>query len=389
LVDQSGLWIAIILTGFTMSYFVAWVGVSNLLWLGAFSMILSLLSLYFILNHGATLRAPEAPRRQQSRPIRPYQNRYLASYLPWSSSGGIAFFFRYALYDRANAQFPDGNQLAGFIGNFLGFLGIFTWTLNTFFSGPVINKFGQRVTLLILPVLLFAGTAILVLIANLNPSVALLFYFMTSIKLVDLGIGFSLDRTALTVLYQPLALNIRSRLQTVAEGIVQPIAIGVAGVMLIALGRYFKLETNQLYIVLLLLTIGWIIIAFSLGREYPRMILKALDKRILRGEDSLIYDPSMVQYLQKGLQSTHPGVVIYSLNVLESLDYPQIAQAYSQLVNHPSEEVRVEVLERIENHRIKETIPSIKMHLSEFTGATRGQAVQTIASLGSKHSWQS
>jgi ATP:ADP antiporter, AAA family len=386
----SGLWIGIILTGFTMSYFVSWVGVSNLLWFGVLSMLLSLFSLYFILKRygGGLSSLPKAPPRQRGRNNPSLSgNRYFALIFAMIFIWWIAFFFIDMLfYDRANARFPDANQLAGFLGSFLGYLGIMTWSLNTFFSGPLINKFGQRVALLILPVLLFIGTGVLVFSAQLGSSVAVLFYMMTSIKLLDLGVGFSIDRTALTVLYQPVAHHIRSRLQTVAEGIVQPIAIGVAGLMLIALNNYFNLETLQLYWVLLVLTIVWIVVALSLGREYPRMILKALDRRILRGEDTLIMTPGMIRHLQDGLKNPNAGAVIYSLNLLESMQYPNLVREYSSLLRHPSEQVKIEALKRIEKSRFSEALPEVKQLLPQFSGPTRGQAIHTIASLSPESS---
>jgi HEAT repeat protein len=385
----SGQWLAIVLTGFMMPVLVAWLGTENLLLLGAVSAGGALLvNLYITRSFSAQLTSGEPPPPSSRRaPPRPASNLFRQRYvllifaivLLW----WLAFFFLDNLfYGAAAARYPDAQDMAGFLGLFLGGLGILTLFSNFFLTGPLLSRYGLRPSLLILPVLLVAGVAGMAIAASLGSPVLVLFWITTAAKLLDMGLGFSVDRSAQTVLYQPLPPMLRARAQTIAEGIVQPLANGLAGAGLLALTFLFAGSLTPLVYALLVIVILWLVTAFALGREYPGMLVQALAKRRLQGGDLSIAESACTDILQDALNDSQPASVLYAINILSIADPVLFAGKTPGLLHHKDSRVREEVLHQIASLRLTQSLPAVRDCLvGDPSPAVRSQAIRTIAVL--------
>ncbi|MCP4358687.1 MAG: hypothetical protein GY796_11770, partial [Chloroflexi bacterium] len=212
--------------------------------------------------------------------------------------------------------------------------------------------------------------------------IAILLWLATATKLFNFAFGFSIDRVALTILYQPLPATERVRVQTAAEGIVYPLAVGLAGVLLLLLINLFGFGAIQLAYVLFCILAAWIIVATLLGRrEYPTQLMQALLKRRLTGA-GLSLDKSSATVLQKALQSPHPNVVIYALNMLEESEPDAVAGYLPDLITHPAPEVRQESLQRIERLRLGDALETISQAVeTETVPPVQAAALRTLATL--------
>lgn len=383
---NSGLWIGIILTGFSMPFIVRWVGTRNLLWLGAAAMAASLLALRPILaRYGSAFQQAPAPAQTGSRPRAPRVNRrYILFIFALVSVWWVTFFaINLLFYDRVYAQFPDGAAIAGFLGQYLAGLGIFTWLVNTFLASRFLGRFGERATLLLLPGLLLLVSLVGLAAGGLGGPLTLVFILTVILKVLNLGLGFSIDRTGLTILYQPLPGPVRTRTQALAEGIVQALAIGASGVLLLALDRVFKIDYRGLYALIFLLTLVWAGIALALGRQYGTMLVQALQKRFFgRGEEDILTPDAFTQ-LAAALKSENPAAALYALNMLETHGYPEIETAIRELLAHPKPEVQVQALARMEARRMAAALPQVEaLADSSAAPAVRGRALRVVAALG-------
>ncbi len=145
------------------------------------------------------------------------------------------YFIDNIFYNRLAAQYPDADQLTAFMGAFLSIMGIIAFITTTFLTSRIIARFGLRTGLITMPLLVTLGTGLLALAGSLAAPALLVFGLSVSVKLINVALGFSLSQSANVIVYQSLSERIRSRIQTTAEGIVQPIAIGSAGLILLGL----------------------------------------------------------------------------------------------------------------------------------------------------------
>jgi len=201
--------------------------------------------------------------------------------------------------------------LASFLGIFFAVFGVVALLVSVVFTGPVIGRFGVRLGARILPVTLLIGSLLMVAFGLVPGLFLLLFWITAATKLMDMAVGFTLDRTVLNILYQPLSVSQRVQVKTTAEGIFLPLAIGFSGVALLFFNRVLGFDANQLTYVLLLLVIGWVIAAILIGREYPVMLMQALKRRRISGLELPLEDASSQAGLNQALQSSaHEAVTL-------------------------------------------------------------------------------
>jgi AAA family ATP:ADP antiporter len=387
----AGLWLAIVLTGLLIPLMVGWLGTANLLIFSVISLAGAFALLLRITRRNAA-RLTDEPRHSTADSSSPgrkkeglgaiFRSRYLRLIFSLVTVWWLAFFFLDNIfYDRAAAQYPGEQQLASFLGLFLAVVGLITLINNTFLTGRVISGFGIRSSLLILPLVMVIGSGGMS-IAGLAAAALALFWLTMGTKLLDLAIGFSIDRSALTILYQPLPVNQRNRIQVTAEGIFQPFANGLAGLGLLALGALFGGSRLPLIYTLFGISLVWLIVSISIGSEYPRVLTQALTRRRLGTSDLEAFDRSCMNVLERGLHSESPEEVIYSLNMLEACAPENFQKALVDLVDHPIPEVRLAALQWIDRLALRAAMPQVEQRLEAETSPTlRAASVRALARL--------
>ena len=97
----------------------------------------------------------------------------------------------------ANARFgAHADALTAFFGTFYFVMGVATFTLQLLLSGPVLRRFGVAVTIVILPLTLGMGSALILLLPGFWP--------VLFTNACDQGFRFSLDKSTYELLYLPL-----------------------------------------------------------------------------------------------------------------------------------------------------------------------------------------
>jgi AAA family ATP:ADP antiporter len=389
----AGQWLAIVITGLLIPLLVRWLGTVNLLFISSAAVACALGLLVYItrvFSHQLATTVEDASTQEKSPFGNLLKNRYVILIFILVVLWWLAFFYLDNIfYDRAAIQYPDSEQLASFLGIFLAGLGVVTLFNNTLLSGLIVGRFGVRTSLLILPLVLAVSATLMALFGTLGAALTFLFWLTVIAKLLDMSIGFSIDRSALTILYQPLPLDQRGQAQTMAEGIFQPLSNGLAGLSLLALGALFSGDRLPLMYVLVFVVLAWLVIAILLGRQYPSMLMQALTRRRLGQTDLLLSDRASLEVLQQGLQNTHPGVVIYTLNQLETIGQGALSERLKDLLEHPAPEVRQEALKRIERLGLVEILPAIERRIeTEPSPVVRSEAVRSLAVLGEDQTFE-
>jgi hypothetical protein len=218
---------------------VAWLGPAQLLPAAALVVTGAFGILGMIARSYLDPSAPATPRHAspgQKQGVRPRLGRYVWLIVGYTALWWVAFFFvDNIFYMQAAGQHPDAAQLTAFIGRVVSANGIIALVVTLFLAGQVLGRFGLQAGLLTMPSLVTIVMATLALGGSLGASVLLLFWLATLGKVMNVALGFSLSRSANGVMYQALPEDQRAHVQTTAEGIVQPLAIGLAGVALFVL----------------------------------------------------------------------------------------------------------------------------------------------------------
>ncbi len=385
---------ATIISGFAMSTIVSVVGVENLLFFSMVGLVGSVVMMLIITRTyqrklartqqqtGANLQSKSS--EAQFSYLALFKNHYTVLIFALAA---VAFLGYYvvdnAFYDQAQTQYTDSAQLAAFIGNFLAISNILALIARVFISGPFMERFGLLGGLLSLPVMVLAGGLAVVFTGTIWGTIPIIFWLTTGTKLFDSATRFSLYRSAGLVLYQPLSANLQMRVLTAVESFIEPMAGGVAGILLLFLTTYLGMRAIGLYYILIIIVVVWLAIIFLVNREYKSVLVQALSKRQLGGNLLALADRSSMAIIQQGVESNNVGQAIYSLYILEEIDHESFGSFLRRALRHPAPEVRLDALDRIERNHVHSTLRNVRLIARyEPDVMVRAKALQVLAALG-------
>lgn len=365
----AGLWLANIIGGLFVPFLVRRIGSVNLLLLAVFSILAAFFLLRRLLlayRHSLESAAAPSPRTAASPPPTRWRpDAYILTIFGYTALWWAAFYFvDNIFFNRLSAQISDADQLTAFMGAVLSVTGLLAFITTTFLTSRLIALFGLRFGLIAMPLLVTACAGLLAFGGSLNAPALAIFGLSVSLKLLNVALGFSLSQSANAIVYQSLSERIRPRVQTTAEGIVQPLAIGSAGLLLAGLTAVLGFGYVGLSFVLLGLGLVWILAILYLNRGYVPALTKTINHRRLGESPLQINDPVMLALLRDHLSDPQPGAALYSLAQLEQFDQQVLLASLPALITHPSAEVRREAFLRIERYSVVEALPHLTQQLA-------------------------
>jgi hypothetical protein len=288
------------------------------------------------------------------------------------------YLMDYVFISEAEARYTDVDVLARFFGNYLTF-NTSVLLLISLASGQILSRYGVKAGLLLNPVVVMISALTIIATSILLGPISALFWLVVATKLLDDVLGVAMSATSLRILYQPLPSKQPLTMQVAVESVVNPLSVGLVGLLLLLFNAFGNVTTMGAVYLLLFLLACWIAAGIVLNREYTVALKQALTKRHL-GDGSLMLtrvERSSIDILKQSLTSRHVGGVIYALDMLEENQPDLLPSLLPDLLSHHAPEVRVDVLRRIERLRLTSTLPTIKAHIKE-QHAPRGEAFASV-----------
>jgi len=375
-----------ILGGISVSFFVAYLGTINLMLISVVGVFFSWLVLRYttqLFGHQFESSHSEAVQQPRRNLGELFKDRYLALFFIISAVSSLGYYLvDFMFYDTLETHYTDSEALASFFGLFFAILGVINLVGSTFLSGPLLTRYGLSVGLLSLPVLVIIGVILSIITASSLGTTGIFLWAIVFTKLCDEMLRTALESPTFRILYQPLPTNEQMRIQGLRESIVEPVAVGFSGVLLLIITTVFTAKAIHVAFVMLIILIAWIILAITLRQEYTVVLTNALSKRKLDGLSVSLEDGSSVEVLQKGLDSPIAGEVVYCLNTLEEVQHNALSKFLIQLLEHPEAPVRIHVLKKIEIFSVTEALEAVKQRIeAETSPQVRGTALRTLCAL--------
>jgi len=232
------------------------------------------------------------------------------------------------------------DQLTAFFASFTAYLAFGAFLLQVTAGSRMVEKLGIRVTLFILPVAVMLGTVTLVAFP-----VAL--WAGGVLKGSDYTIRYSIDRVSTELLYVPVPHSVKTQIKAVTDMVVQRLADGVGGLMLLLVTRVLHQGQVGVGIFNLILLSVWVWVAWQARTEYR----KEVSKIFIAGPEPLpapiirvvFSESASVASLKSMLASPDEEVVLGAIEMAVVLRRPQwITQ---ELIAHPSPRVRAKAVE--------------------------------------------
>lgn len=244
----------------------------------------------------------------------------------------------FLLFDRAAAQY-SGDDLTRFLSGYTAALNLVDILFLALVAGPLMRRFGLRLGLLLNPAVVAAVLAVMaVVVAGPGPAAFGLFVLAGVLRIADIAATDGTTRTSINAAYQVVPVDERLAVQAVVEGIGVPVAIGVTGVLLLALNM-LDLGTGAVIGFGLALGVIWMVVAVLVYRSYRRALADEMRRRPLAtGNLEAAADHTAVRAL---LRSDDARDVRLGLDLLAGVLSPASSVELGRLADHADPEVRV------------------------------------------------
>jgi AAA family ATP:ADP antiporter len=173
----------------------------------------------------------------------------------------------------SKAYFPDKEQLAIFLGQFLFICSIIEFLVKGVLFRFVAATYGIMSGLILMPVSLIIVTILLFFMTAINVKV---FFLILISRFLITSVRRSFSDTSYQLLYQPIPGKESIKLQNQVETYAKPLGYVIAGLSLIILLKFSLSNTIYVYSFLLIFLIIWAVLAFMMQKEYKSTLLNIL-----------------------------------------------------------------------------------------------------------------
>src|SRR5262245_6777369 len=253
----------------------------------------------------------------------------------------------FLVFDRASAAFPNGEDLARFVGGYTAVMNAVSIGFLFLLAGPLLRRYGLRLGIAANPFVVTVLAAVMVVaFAAAGAASALLLAVVAAARIADIALTDGTTRTSINAMYQVLPPRGRIGIQTAVEGIGVPLAIGASGVLLIGLDALpAEASLPATIAALVVVCAAWTWIALRLYGAYGPALVDALRRRRLLDPDvafeGSIEDAAVARRL---LVSGDARSSRLGLELASTLAAPTLAPELLALVDDPDPEVRLPAL---------------------------------------------
>jgi AAA family ATP:ADP antiporter len=269
------------------------------------------------------------------------------------------------------------DQRTMIFGNFFSSMALVAFVLQLAVTARLQRTLGVGASLRVLPTMMGIGGVALLGAAALAP--AALIYVVATLKIGEGALRYSLDQGTRELLYVPVPEEIRSRVKTLIDVLLQRVARAAAALLLLTVTFGLLTPVSVTWIVLVLIVI-WIGMTWSARRHYVASFREGLLARRIDPEERL--DPSDATTLEElvaALGSGEEHAVLHAIDLL-------VAQGRGRLVtplllHHESAEVRRRTLEVLRVQDRRDVRPAVERLIGDEDPRVRAEAIRAFAAI--------
>lgn len=271
----------------------------------------------------------------------------------------IDFQFFYQL-ELQNPSAEGAGRIASFLGIFEGTLSMFQVTTQWFASSRLVERIGVFGTATILP----AGAVVLGLFSFTGAITGLFSVFigLVILRFLDELLHYTLIETTGPVLFQPLPDNIRSDIQTLVNGVAEPLSTGLTGLLILFVlwlsglllpqteGINFDDRQGLVFVgVIILSGLVWAGIILLIRSKYVGLLVKSAERGRLGvlDVDMRALKRSVIETLERpGAEADKRSCI----ELLNKMDPKNVAEILAPLLPMMSPGLQCQSLEVMLNH---------------------------------------
>ena len=238
----------------------------------------------------------------------------------------------------AKESLIDTDSLAAFFGSFQGYAGALSLVAQLLLTSRILQRFGVGLALLILPVTLTLGSVGVLVFGGI--------YAATFLKGSDKILRYSIDTSALQLLYLPVPASVKMQVKSFIDTVIWRLGDGLAGLTLLVFATHLNFRPSQISWVNLIFLGLWFVAAHIAHRQYVATLGERIQQHRIDAESiaAPVLDRSTTSIMASKLDSPDTEEILYGLSLFE-VGYHQTSHpSIRGLIRHPSPEVRAKAL---------------------------------------------
>jgi AAA family ATP:ADP antiporter len=261
------------------------------------------------------------------------------------------------------------DALAIFFGNFFFYAGLLALLFQFLLTTRLLRRFGIGPMLFVLPIVVLVGSAGLLVLGTVGAALFL--------KGGDQVLRYSIDRSAIELLYLPLPHRVKLQAKWFIDTVVWRLGDGLAGVVVLIFAAQLHWEPQQISWIAILLTVGWLAAVYVSGKQYVAVLKDSISQHRLDAEQAstLALDRSTADILANKILASDPEEILYALSLFEVERQRAAHPVIRGLLSHPSPEVRQKAISVLSAVDDKSVLASIELLLKDPDHGVRTEAM--------------
>ena len=251
-------------------------------------------------------------------------------------------------------RITEEDQLTAFFGFWLSNLNIVSFIIQLLVTRRVVGVFGVGTSLFFLPFGILIGA----LGVFIHPAL----WSAVLIKISDGSLKQSVNRAGLELLALPIPQEIKNQAKTFIDVVIDSIATGLGGFLLVFLIQGLNLPTRWVSLLIIIVIVLWIYLVRQIREEY----VTSFRARIERDDEKPVKpvidlrNESVFGGLIKVLEGDDEKQVLPVLEMVKEIRDERLIPCFGKLLKHPSSKVRLEVLRNIYFYKNKDFLEQVK-----------------------------
>ncbi|WP_419214017.1 Npt1/Npt2 family nucleotide transporter [Maribacter sp. X9] len=254
----------------------------------------------------------------------------------------VAKLVDYLFSDFASLAITDADELTAFFAFWFSTFNLLSLGIQLFFTHRIVGIWGVGFSLLLLPIGIFGGSILFLALPALSSVVV--------IKAMDGILKQSIHKSASELLTLPLPFDLKNKTKSFIDVVVDSLATGIAGCLLIFVVRGLDLSSFYIGILIILLVCLWLYFIYKVRIEYYKTFKTNLEiltdapkkaKKIASTQTSVV--AGMRTVFKKGTEEQ----ILFMLDKLMEINDKRFADDVELLLEHPSNKVKKSALQNL------------------------------------------
>ena len=254
----------------------------------------------------------------------------------------VAKLVDYLFSEFASSAITDADELTAFFAFWFSTFNLLSLIIQLFFTHRIVGIWGVGFSLLLLPIGIFGGSFLFLLLPELSAVVL--------IKAMDGILKQSIHKSASELLTLPLPFDLKNKTKSFIDVVVDSLATGVAGCLLIFVVRGLDLPSIYIGILIIVLVCLWLYFIYKVRIEYYKTFrtnLEVLTDSFKKTKKITASKTSVITGMRTVFKNGTEEQILFMLDKLMEINDKRFADDVELLLEHPSNKVKISAIQNL------------------------------------------